>query len=138
MATTGIGLSTKSAVGARAATRRSGRRWVSQAAVWVALIVGAVVMMAPLLWMVSCSFKLELKVFEFPPQLIPNPFRPENYVDALTYKPFDIYLRNTVFLVLMNELAIVGAARSGTGYHDGALCGHDGAAICHFQPVALD
>jgi len=50
------------------------------------------------------------RVFQFPPQLIPDPFRPENYVEALTYKPFDIYLRNTVFLVLMNELAIVGAA----------------------------
>jgi multiple sugar transport system permease protein len=76
----------------------------------VVLIIGAAVMLAPLVWMVSCSFKLEQRVFEFPPQLIPNPFRPENYVDALTYKPFDIYLRNTVFLVLMNELAIVGAA----------------------------
>jgi ABC-type glycerol-3-phosphate transport system permease component len=42
--------------------------------------------------------------------LIPNPFRPANYVDALTYKPFDVYLRNTVFLVLMNELAIILAS----------------------------
>ncbi len=67
-------------------------------------------MMAPLIWMVSCSFKLELKVFEFPPQLIPDPFRPANYVDALTYKPFDIYLRNTVFLVVLNELAILLAS----------------------------
>jgi multiple sugar transport system permease protein len=74
------------------------------------LIVGSVVMLAPLIWMISSSFKLEQRVFLFPPQLIPDPFRPENYVDALTYKPFGIYLRNTVFLVLMNELAIVGAA----------------------------
>jgi multiple sugar transport system permease protein len=86
------------------------RKWVSRITVWVVLIVGSVVMLAPLVWMVSSSFKLEQRVFQVPPQLIPDPFRPENYVDALTYKPFDVYLRNTVFLVLMNELAIVGAA----------------------------
>jgi multiple sugar transport system permease protein len=67
-------------------------------------------MMAPLMWMVSSSFKVELRVFQFPPQLIPDPFRPQNYVEALTYKPFPLYLRNTVFLVVMNELAIVLAA----------------------------
>jgi ABC-type glycerol-3-phosphate transport system permease component len=57
--------------------------------------------------MVSSSFKLEQRVFEYPPQLIPKPFRPANYVDALTYKPFHIYLKNTAFLVVMNELAIL-------------------------------
>ncbi len=64
-------------------------------------------MLAPLMWMLSSSFKVEQRVFVFPPELIPNPFRPQNYVEALTYKPFPIYLRNTVFLVVMNELAIV-------------------------------
>ena len=67
-------------------------------------------LLSPLMWMVSSSFKLEQRVFQFPPQLIPNPWRPQNYVEALTYKPFPIYLRNTVFLVLMNELAIILAA----------------------------
>jgi multiple sugar transport system permease protein len=103
-------LSTKSPAAVRAANRILSRNVLSRAATWVLLIIGSIVMLAPLVWMVSCSFKLEQRVFEFPPQLIPTPFRPENYVDALTYKPFDIYLRNTVFLVLMNELAIVGTA----------------------------
>jgi len=75
--------------------------------IWVVLLAGAVLMLAPLLWMISCSFKLEQRVFQFPPQLIPDPFRPANYVEALTYKPFHIYLRNTVFLVVINELAIL-------------------------------
>jgi multiple sugar transport system permease protein len=83
---------------------------VSRVAIWVVLLVGAVVMISPLMWMVSSSFKLEQRVFMFPPQLIPDPFCPQNYVEALTYKPFDVYLRNTVFLVVMNELAIVLAA----------------------------
>jgi ABC-type glycerol-3-phosphate transport system permease component len=83
------------------------KKRLSRAAVWTTLVLGAVLMMLPLAWMVSSSFKVEQRVFEYPPQLIPKPFRPENYVDALTYKPFHIYLRNTGFLVVMNEFAIL-------------------------------
>jgi len=67
-------------------------------------------MLLPLLWMVSSSLKLEQRVFEFPPQLIPNPVRFQNYVEALTYKPFHIYIRNTLFLVVMNEIAVLLSA----------------------------
>ena len=83
------------------------QRRLSQIGIWLVLVIGAIIMMLPLAWMVSSSFKLEQRVFEFPPQLIPDPIRPQNYVDALTYKPFGVYLRNTVFLVVMNELAIL-------------------------------
>ena len=82
-------------------------RRLSRAVTWALLVIGSVLMMLPLAWMVSSSFKLEQRVFEYPPQLIPRPFRPANYLDALTYKPFHIYLRNTVFLVVMNEAAIL-------------------------------
>ena len=80
---------------------------ISRTLAYAILIFGATLMMLPLMWMVSSSFKLEQRVFEYPPQLIPNPFRPANYVEALTYKPFDIYLRNTGFLVVMHEVAIL-------------------------------
>jgi multiple sugar transport system permease protein len=86
------------------------RKWLSRATIWALLLVGALVMLSPLIWMISSSLKLEQRVFMFPPQLIPNPVRFQNYVEALTYKPFPVYLRNTVFLVVMNELAIILAA----------------------------
>jgi multiple sugar transport system permease protein len=86
------------------------RRWLSRAAIWLVLVIGAIVMLLPLIWMISSSLKLEHRVFQFPPKLIPDPIRLQNYVDALTYKPFDVYLRNTAFLVVMNELAIVLAS----------------------------
>ena len=97
----------ESPFGADAVSGEAIRRRLSRVAIWLVLVAGAIVMMLPLAWMVSSSFKLEQRVFQFPPQLIPDPFRPQNYVEALTYKPFDVYLRNTAFLVLMNELAIL-------------------------------
>lgn len=77
---------------------------------WIVLLIGAVIMFMPFLWMVSSSLKLETQVFEFPPRLIPSPTRFENYVEALVYKPFHIYLRNTLFIVLLNEVAILVSA----------------------------
>lgn len=88
---------------------RDPRSW-SRALIWVSLIIGSVIMMMPFLWMISSSLKLETRVFEFPPSLIPNPIRFENYVEALVYKPFDIYLRNTMFIVALNEIAILISA----------------------------
>jgi multiple sugar transport system permease protein len=110
MATTEARLSTQSSVAVRAERGGLYRKWLSRVAIWVVLVAGAILMMAPLVWMISCSFKLEQKVFEFPPQLIPDPIRAANYVDALTYKPFHIYLKNTLTLIVLNELAIVLAS----------------------------
>jgi multiple sugar transport system permease protein len=67
-------------------------------------------MMMPFLWMVSSSLKVETQVFIFPPQIIPNPIRFENYVQALVYKPFHLYLKNTLVIVALNEVAILWAA----------------------------
>jgi len=58
------------------------RKWLSRVVIWAVLLTGSVVMLFPLLWMISSSFKLEQKVFVFPPELIPNPFCPQNYVEA--------------------------------------------------------
>jgi len=85
---------------------RSGEGW-ARALTLIVLVVGAVLMTAPLLWMISSSLKLEQRVFTFPPRLIPNPIRLANYVDAMTYKPFHIYLKNTTVIVLLREVAIV-------------------------------
>jgi multiple sugar transport system permease protein len=103
--------SVETALGAR----KLSRRWLSRATIYLLLVIGAVVMLLPLAWMISSSLKLEHRVFQFPPRLIPDPIRLQNYVDALTYKPFGVYLRNTAFLVVMNELAIV-LASSFCGY----------------------
>jgi ABC-type glycerol-3-phosphate transport system permease component len=85
---------------------RSREGW-AQALTLLVLVVGAVLMTAPLLWMISSSLKLEQRVFAFPPRLIPNPIRLANYVDAMTYKPFHIYLKNTAVIVLLREVAVV-------------------------------
>jgi len=74
------------------------------------LVGGALIMALPFLWLLSSSLKPEQEIFLFPPKWIPNPVRFQNYVDALTYKPFGTYIANTLFIVVLNEIAIVGTA----------------------------
>jgi len=77
---------------------------------WIVLLLGAGLMAMPFLWMISSSLKAEQAVFQYPPQLIPDPVMWNNYVESLIYKPFYLYVRNTVFLVAVNMFAIIVAS----------------------------
>jgi ABC-type glycerol-3-phosphate transport system permease component len=85
--------------------------------VWLLLLAIAVVMIMPLLWLVSSSLKPEQRVFQFPPEWIPDPIRWMNYYDALTLKPFHLYLKNTMFIAALNQVAILlGASFCAYGF----------------------
>lgn len=88
----------------RSAPRR-GRwsRWLSYAT----LIAVAVLMLFPFLWLVSSSLKSQVQIFAYPPEWIPNPPIWQNYVDAMTFRPFHIYLRNSIAIAALNVTAVV-------------------------------
>ena len=62
---------------------------------YIALLVGSGIVMIPFFWLVSTSLKDPSKIFLIPPQWIPNPIRPENYIKAFSVMPFPLYLLNT-------------------------------------------
>ncbi len=72
-----------------------------------ALVVVAIIMIAPFVWLVSSSLKSQMQIFQYPPQWIPDPIHWDNYTRALTYKPFGIYLKNTLTICLLNVIAVV-------------------------------
>ena len=69
------------------------------------LLAGAVVMMIPLAWLISSSFKDSGRIFVFPPEWIPDPWRVEYYPAVFEAIPFVRFLGNTVFVT---TLALVG------------------------------
>ncbi|MBV7334377.1 carbohydrate ABC transporter permease [Chloroflexi bacterium TSY] len=62
-------------------------------------------MLIPLLWLLSSSFKDSGRIFLFPPQWIPNPWRPENYTKVFDQIPFLRFYWNTI---LVTGLAMAG------------------------------
>lgn len=88
-------------------TRTGWRRWLVLAVLWGV----AILFLIPFLWMLSSSLKPNYQMFETPPRWIPNPPRWENYSEALTILPFDLYVRNTALITL---LTIIGHLTSCT------------------------
>ena len=66
--------------------------------------------LVPFMWMISTSLKEHWQVFVFPPQWIPDPVRFQNYYDAWTSQPFNLYLRNTLITTLVPIVGVVSSA----------------------------
>ncbi len=74
---------------------------------YILLIAVAALMLFPFLWLVSSSLKSQVQIFAYPPEWIPNPPIWQNYVDAMTFRPFHIYLRNSIAIASLNVIAVV-------------------------------
>ena len=70
------------------------------------LIAMAVMMIFPLLWLISTSFKSPAKQMLWPPQLIPNPFYPRNYRDLFIIAPMGKYLLNSFKISTLSVLGV--------------------------------
>lgn len=86
---------------------------------YLSLIAGAIVILAPFVWMISTSLKEEGDIYKFPPEWIPDPVVWSNYPEALTTFPFGLYTKNTITIVVFvmlgtlfsNAFASYGFAR---------------------------
>lgn len=74
------------------------------------LALGAIIMIGPLIWMISTSFKNKSGVFQLPPQWIPNPFTTEAYTRLLELDTLWSGIKNTVIVSL--SVTIVGTFTS--------------------------
>ncbi len=85
------------------------RRSFWRAVQYLVLLAGAVVMLVPLVWLLSSSFKDQGHIFLFPPQWIPNPWRLDNYLKVFDQMPFLRYYWNTI---VVTGAALLGQVAS--------------------------
>ncbi|MFD0694556.1 carbohydrate ABC transporter permease [Paenibacillus sp. GCM10027628] len=71
----------------------------------IILLVAAVVLMFPFVWMLSGSFKDSLEVVRMPPNLIPDTFKFSNYVEITKYFPIYRFLGNSVGVAVVTTVA---------------------------------
>jgi multiple sugar transport system permease protein len=77
---------------------------------YLALAAGALVTLFPFAWMVSTSLKPDLAVFQTPPQLVPHPFRPENYSHVVDLFPIWRFLANSAVVAFFSTTLQVGTS----------------------------
>ncbi len=78
-------------------TSKSGNEKRSVAASLGVLLL-ALTMILPFLWMLSTSLMGELEVYQFPPRFLPSTFRWSNFTEALTLQPFGRFFLNTAIV----------------------------------------
>jgi multiple sugar transport system permease protein len=71
---------------------------VGRLAVYVGLILIALSMLIPFLWMLSTSLMDELEVYQFPPRFIPSAVRWSNFIEAMSLQPFGRFFLNTMIV----------------------------------------
>lgn len=78
---------------------------IGKAAVYIILILIALVMIIPFLWMISASVKSDREVFQMNPFVwIPENPKWSNYSDIWTKIPFGRFVGNTVYLTIVVTL----------------------------------
>ena len=82
------------------------------------------VAVAPILWMISASFKSPSEILRYPPTIIPEDIRWENYTDVFALQPFAQQFLNSV--VIMALVAVLTLAMSVPA----------GYALARIKPIA--
>ncbi|MCD7754483.1 MAG: carbohydrate ABC transporter permease [Clostridiales bacterium] len=72
--------------------------------IYLILILVAVIMLIPFVWMLSASLKLNKDVFSFPIEWIPSNPRWQNYVDIWTKIPLLTFIKNSAKLTVIVTL----------------------------------
>ncbi len=107
-------------------TTASRRFRASDFAVWGVAALLAATMITPFLWMLSTSLMDELEVFHFPPRLIPEDPRWENYANALNARPFGRYFFNSFLFAISVVLGqLFTAATAGYAFAKFQFQGRD-------------
>jgi multiple sugar transport system permease protein len=99
--------------------RRSPRRWLPKAVLYVLLALFSVPFIYPTIWMIFSAFKPTDEIFRLPPTLLPDRWTLEGVERIFTFQPFaQQYLNSlyiavvvTVFTVLVCSLAGYAFAR---------------------------
>jgi multiple sugar transport system permease protein len=76
-------------------------------AVYAVLSIIAFVVLLPLLWALSTSFKQRGDMFAYPPQLLPHPFTLENYRHLLEQQPFASWFVTTLIVAVVSTVVSV-------------------------------
>ncbi|WP_415854567.1 carbohydrate ABC transporter permease [Sinomonas sp. G460-2] len=80
---------------------------------YLALTAGAIVMIAPFVWMLMTALKTNAEVSTF--SWLPKEFHWENFVEAMNVAPFLQYMRNSLFIAV-GETVVTVALSTMAGY----------------------
>jgi multiple sugar transport system permease protein len=106
MASTAVPVSTRRDTG-----QKPGASMVQTIILHIILIIGAIIMVFPFIWMILTSFKDISQTFIIPPKWIPDPWVWENYPNSLQALPFGRAYFNSFYIsVIVVGVSLITAS----------------------------
>jgi multiple sugar transport system permease protein len=94
--------------------RTSPRKLAGRSLSYALLIAVSLVSLAPILWMVSASFKSANEILRYPPTIIPENIKLENYLRVFELQPFaQQFLNSVVIMALVAAFTVVLSVPAG-------------------------
>ena len=111
---------------------------IGKSLAWGLTFALAASMLVPFLWMLSTSLMDELEVFRFPPRLMPDTPRWDNYVGAFSARPFGRYFLNSfVFAILIVLGQLFTAATAGYAFAKFQFKGRDKLFLLYLSTMMV-
>jgi len=82
-------------------------RMFSRFAIYLVLLLGAVVCLLPFFWQIRSSLMTMQEIFSYPPKWLPESPKWENYRETFNIIPFARYYGNTIMLVVFNIIGTI-------------------------------
>lgn len=84
---------------------------------YIALVIGAVIMVFPFVWMLLTAFKTNAEVMQIPPTILPSNWNMSSFAKALDLLPFGrLYLNTALMIFLRVVCAVVFCSMAGYAF----------------------
>ncbi|WP_442601294.1 carbohydrate ABC transporter permease [Paenibacillus sp. KN14-4R] len=81
------------------------------------LILFSILFLLPFYWLLTTAIKSPEELYMFPPKWFPSEFHFENFVEAWTVQPFNVYLKNSLLVtILCNIGSLISSALVAYGF----------------------
>jgi len=99
-------VTTATATATAASRRRRSRSVLPTISTWVYIVISALIVLPPVVWIVSTSLKPEADTIKFPPEWIPNPISFDNYIGLLTPTNIRFFINSLIYAAGSIALAL--------------------------------
>ena len=81
------------------------------------LVIGALSMIVPFLWMIATSLMTDAQIFSYPPRFLPKPLVVDNYANTLEQIPIARYFFNSLVVAVVTTIGqIIIASMAGFAF----------------------
>ncbi|MDF2595486.1 MAG: carbohydrate transporter permease [Clostridia bacterium] len=115
-----------------------GRKVLSKAGIYAALLLLSVLIILPFIWMVSSSLKVSHDVFSLPMEWLPKQPRWANYQEIWTKIPLLLFIKNTVKLtVIITVLQVFTSSFAAYAFAKMSFKGRDTLFLAYVGTIAV-